>query len=195
MVVCCESCEVEVCESGWSLVQKSPTECSVFVCNRETSVMNRVWLNRYCWRHGKKVQTSTLGLECTNVKILLNNCCYCGTLFFFLLVYCWLFLLWLGWPSLLCWNTGLCVLFPLVRAPIRLLLLVFFRFLDMLYGYFLATSLHNILIISQMTSVISRTAEIPSNIALSLRSNRQEEKIVRKFRRSLWQECTECAEL
>jgi len=49
----------------------------------------------------------------------------------------------------------------LVGAPIGLPLLVFFRLLDMLLGYFLATILHSILIISKMTSVISHTAEIP----------------------------------
>jgi hypothetical protein len=34
-VVCCQ---VEVSETGWSLVQRSPTECGVYkVCDRETS--------------------------------------------------------------------------------------------------------------------------------------------------------------
>jgi len=74
-------------------------------------------------------------------------------------------------------------------------LLVFSRLLDMLLGYFLATSLHSIFIIYQMTSVIIHTAEIPSNVAWSLLANRQEEKGVRKFRRSLWQECTKCSKL
>jgi hypothetical protein len=34
-VVCCQ---VEVSATGWSLVQRSPTECSVFkLCDHETS--------------------------------------------------------------------------------------------------------------------------------------------------------------
>jgi hypothetical protein len=65
----------------------------------------------------------------------------------------------------------------------------------MLSGYFLATSLHNILITFQITSAISHTAEIPSNIALSRLSNRQEEKSVRKFRRSVVQKRIKCSEL
>lgn len=80
--MCCDCCEVEVCAWGWSLVQKSPAECSVFVCDREAKVMKRVWPNRGCCAIGKKMQTSTLNLECINVKILFHNCCYCGTLFF-----------------------------------------------------------------------------------------------------------------
>ena len=38
-VVCCQ---VEVSASGWSLVQKSPTECDVSECDRETSTMRRL---------------------------------------------------------------------------------------------------------------------------------------------------------
>jgi hypothetical protein len=33
-VVCCQ---VEVSATGWSLVQRSPTECGVSECDRETS--------------------------------------------------------------------------------------------------------------------------------------------------------------
>ena len=36
-------CQVEVSASGWSLVQRSPTECGVCDCDRETSVTKRVW--------------------------------------------------------------------------------------------------------------------------------------------------------
>jgi hypothetical protein len=39
-VVCCQ---VEVSASGWSLGQKSPTECGVSECNREASIMRRPW--------------------------------------------------------------------------------------------------------------------------------------------------------
>ena len=42
-VVCCQ---VEVLASGWSLVQRSPTDCSVsWVCDLETSWMMRPWPN------------------------------------------------------------------------------------------------------------------------------------------------------
>jgi hypothetical protein len=34
-VVCC--CQVEVSATGWSLVQRSPTECGVSECDREAS--------------------------------------------------------------------------------------------------------------------------------------------------------------
>jgi hypothetical protein len=32
-------CQVEVSATGWSLVQSSPTECGVFECDREASIM------------------------------------------------------------------------------------------------------------------------------------------------------------
>jgi hypothetical protein len=37
-VVCCQ---VEVSESGLSLVQRSPTECGVSECDREALIMRR----------------------------------------------------------------------------------------------------------------------------------------------------------
>ena len=39
-VVCCQ---VEVPTSGWSLVQRSPTECGVSECDHESSIMRRPW--------------------------------------------------------------------------------------------------------------------------------------------------------
>ena len=39
-VVCCL---VEVPATGWSLVQRSPTDCDVSVCSREVSIMRRIW--------------------------------------------------------------------------------------------------------------------------------------------------------
>ena len=39
----------EVTSSGWSLVQRSPTECGPSECNCESSVMRRCWPTRsYC---------------------------------------------------------------------------------------------------------------------------------------------------
>jgi hypothetical protein len=40
-VVCCQ---VMVSAFGWSLVQRSPTECGVSECDREVSIMRRPWL-------------------------------------------------------------------------------------------------------------------------------------------------------
>jgi len=39
-VVCCQ---LEVSVSGWSLVQRSPTECGVSECDRESLIMKRPW--------------------------------------------------------------------------------------------------------------------------------------------------------
>ena len=49
-VVCCL---VEVCTSGWSLVQRSPTECGVSECDREASIMRGPWPHQGLLRHGK----------------------------------------------------------------------------------------------------------------------------------------------
>ena len=45
-VVCCQ---VEVSASGWSLVQRSSTECGVSECDHEVSIMRRPWPTRGCW--------------------------------------------------------------------------------------------------------------------------------------------------
>ena len=45
IVVCCQG---EVCPLGWSLVQRSPTECRVSECDREASIMMRPWPTRGC---------------------------------------------------------------------------------------------------------------------------------------------------
>jgi len=44
-VVCSQ---VEVSASGWSPVQRSPTECGVFECDGEVSIMRRTWFTRGC---------------------------------------------------------------------------------------------------------------------------------------------------
>jgi hypothetical protein len=49
-VVCCQ---VEVSASGWSLVQRSPTECGVSECDREPSIMRRLWPSRGCCAAGE----------------------------------------------------------------------------------------------------------------------------------------------
>ena len=42
-VVCCQ---VEVSASGWSLIQRTPTESGVSGCDLEASIMMRTWSNR-----------------------------------------------------------------------------------------------------------------------------------------------------
>jgi hypothetical protein len=46
MSVCYECCEVEISATGWSLVQRSPTECGVSECDLGTSTMRRPWPTR-----------------------------------------------------------------------------------------------------------------------------------------------------
>jgi len=48
-VVCCQ---VEVSASGWSLVQRSPTECGVSKCDPEASKMRWFWSTRGCCAMG-----------------------------------------------------------------------------------------------------------------------------------------------
>jgi hypothetical protein len=48
-VVCCQ---VEVSASGWSLVQRSPTECGISQCDREASIMRRPWPTTGCCATG-----------------------------------------------------------------------------------------------------------------------------------------------
>jgi hypothetical protein len=47
-------CQVEVSATGWSLVQRSPTECGVSECDREASIMRRRRPPRGCRAIGKK---------------------------------------------------------------------------------------------------------------------------------------------
>jgi len=59
-LVCVVFCQVEFCASGWLLVQKSPTECSVSECDRECWIMRGLWPARgYCVM-GKKWQIRVL---------------------------------------------------------------------------------------------------------------------------------------
>jgi hypothetical protein len=55
-VVCCQE---EVSATGWSLVQRSPTECGVSECDREASIIRRPWPTRGCCAIGKKCCTLT----------------------------------------------------------------------------------------------------------------------------------------
>ena len=50
-VVCCED---KVCGSGWSLFQRSPTECGVSECGHEALIMGRPWTTRcVSWGRGE----------------------------------------------------------------------------------------------------------------------------------------------
>ena len=51
-VVCCQ---VEVSASGWSLVERSPTECGVSECDREVSTVRRLWPTGGLLCHDKKI--------------------------------------------------------------------------------------------------------------------------------------------
>jgi hypothetical protein len=49
------SCQVDVSVSGWSLVQRSPTECDVSDYDREASIVRRPWPTGWLLHHeGKK---------------------------------------------------------------------------------------------------------------------------------------------
>jgi hypothetical protein len=47
-------CQVEVSATGWSLVQRSPTDCGVSECDREASIMWRPWPTGGCRAIGRK---------------------------------------------------------------------------------------------------------------------------------------------
>ena len=57
MNVCCECCQVEVCATGWSLVQSSLKECGV--SDREAAILKRPYTTRAC-RAMKKIITGLL---------------------------------------------------------------------------------------------------------------------------------------
>ena len=54
-IVSVECCHVEVCASSWSLVQRSPTDCGVSECDRESPIMRKPWL----LRHGTEITEQT----------------------------------------------------------------------------------------------------------------------------------------
>jgi hypothetical protein len=44
----CVLSSIGLSASGWSLIQRSPTECGVSECDRESSIMRRPWPTRGC---------------------------------------------------------------------------------------------------------------------------------------------------
>ena len=61
MPVCCECCQVEVSETGRSLVQRSPTKCGVSEYDCEGSIMRKPWRSRGCC------------VTVTNIVLAINN--------------------------------------------------------------------------------------------------------------------------
>ena len=50
-------CQVEVSATGWSFVQRSPTDCGVSECDTETSRMRRPTFTGGCWTMVKWKET------------------------------------------------------------------------------------------------------------------------------------------
>jgi hypothetical protein len=46
-------CQIKICVSGWSLIQRHPIECGVSECNRKASIMSSPWPNCGCCAMGK----------------------------------------------------------------------------------------------------------------------------------------------
>ena len=71
-VVCCQ---VEVSASGWSLVQRSPTEFDVSECDREASILRRPWSAMGCCAIGGGGGTSGLVacMENWNIYMIYMN--------------------------------------------------------------------------------------------------------------------------
>ena len=55
-VSCVVCCQVEVSASRCSLVQRSPTDCSVSKCDREASIMRKPWPTRGCCAMGGNIK-------------------------------------------------------------------------------------------------------------------------------------------
>jgi hypothetical protein len=68
-VVCCH---VEVSARGWSLVQRSPTECGVSECDGETSIMRRPWSTSGLLMTQESVYYDVLAciLPCINLSLI-----------------------------------------------------------------------------------------------------------------------------
>ena len=72
-VVCCP---VEVPASVSSLVQRSPTECGVSECDRESSIMRRLWPTRaYCAMGGIQSELSVLTVDIASATTVRESTC------------------------------------------------------------------------------------------------------------------------
>jgi hypothetical protein len=74
IVVCCQ---VEVSATGWSLVNRSPTDCSVSKCDREASITRRPWPTRVCEAVKKNIfraHAITSSFSVVHLTMLLTYC-------------------------------------------------------------------------------------------------------------------------
>jgi hypothetical protein len=108
-VVCCQG---EVSGWGWSLVQRSPTECGVSECDREASIM-KPWLSRACCTMGIYVcvcvcvSCCTMGIYvCVCVCVLLHHGDLCVRMCVCVLLH----------HGDLCVRMCVCVLFSITRT-------------------------------------------------------------------------------
>jgi len=60
-------CQVAVSASGWSLVQRSPTECDMSECDRVASIMRSPWSARGCWATEENKIPDDHGVRTTRV--------------------------------------------------------------------------------------------------------------------------------
>jgi hypothetical protein len=67
----CLCCQVEVSATGWSLVQRSPTEClCVTECDHEASIMRRPWPTGGCCAIGKNAWLiRNIGIKDTKIQL------------------------------------------------------------------------------------------------------------------------------
>ena len=70
-VVCCRE---EISASGWSLVQRSSTDCGVSECDREVWIMRRPWHTRGLFGAWKKKEWLTKWVGCGRRRLRLNRC-------------------------------------------------------------------------------------------------------------------------
>ena len=74
-VVCCQ---VEASAAGWSLVQRSHTECCVLLCDCEASIMRRICITRSCGamkKNGKARDSSALEFQDSNILSACETFC------------------------------------------------------------------------------------------------------------------------
>jgi len=92
-VVCCQ---VEVSASGWSLLQRTPTECGVSECDREASIMIRAWPARgFCATEKILLMLLLLSLSSSSSSplSLVHVCLYFLGMFCFSVCVCFIFVL------------------------------------------------------------------------------------------------------
>ena len=54
--------QVDISGSGWSLVQRNPTDCTVSEYDREATIMRKPWPTRGCCAKGKQISVSIIGI-------------------------------------------------------------------------------------------------------------------------------------